>query len=45
MLFADGFTTGNIALRIVGLVAAVAVLVFGAYLLLRPDKNAKKAKK
>jgi hypothetical protein len=29
---------------IVGLVAAIAVLIFGGYMLFRPDKNLKKSK-
>ena len=43
-LFVGGFGAVNLALSIVGLVAAAAVLVLGGYLLLRPDKNAKKIK-
>ena len=44
-LFVGGFGSQNLALSIIGLVAAIAVLAFGAYLLFRPDKNAKKLKR
>jgi ferrous iron transport protein B len=44
-LFVGGFGTVSVALSTVGLVAAVLVLIFGGYMLFRPDKNAKKAKK
>ena len=44
-LFVGGFGSVNVALSIAGLVAAALVLIFGGYLLLRPDRNAKKIKK
>ena len=40
-LFVGGFGSQNLALSIIGLVAAIAVLAFGAYLLFRPDKMLK----
>ena len=44
MLFVGGFGAVNLALSIVGLSCAAAVLIFGVYLLFRPDKNLKKSK-
>jgi ferrous iron transport protein B len=43
-LFVGGFGAQGTVISIIGLVAAIAVLVFGGYLLLRPDKNLKKSK-
>ena len=44
VLFVGGFGSVNLALSIAGLVAAIAVLIFGGYMLFRPDKNLKKSK-
>jgi ferrous iron transport protein B len=44
VLFVGGFGAQGLALSIVGIALAVAVLIFGGYLLLRPDRNAKKVK-
>ena len=43
-LFVGGFGSVNIVASITGIAAAVAVLIFGAYYLFRPDKNLKKNK-
>ncbi len=43
-LFVGGFGAHGMVLSIVGLVAAIAVLIFGGYMLFRPDKNLKKSK-
>lgn len=44
VLFIDGFAAQGLILSVVGLSCAVAVLILGGYLLLRPDQNAKKVK-
>ena len=43
-LFVGGFGAHGMVFSIVGLVAAIAVLIFGGYMLFRPDKNLKKSK-
>ena len=45
VLFVGGFGAESLALSIVGIILASAVLIFGGYLLFRPDKNVKKAKR
>ena len=45
VLFVGGFGVDNLALSIVGIIAAVAVLLVGGYFLFRPNKNVKKVKK
>ena len=44
-LFLGGFGATNLAVSIVGLVAAIAVLGFGGYMLFKPDKNKAKISK
>ena len=43
VIFVGGFGATSVAFSIAGLVAASIVLIFGGYLLFRPDKNLKKS--